>query len=64
MLNNWADVLTEALVPKKNKDTQEVIIDSKEGYRLTVTEKGDWYFLLVTYVKEHRKIDIMSEDSD
>jgi hypothetical protein len=41
MLNNWADVLTEALVPKKNKDTQEVIIDSKEGYRLTVTEKGD-----------------------
>jgi hypothetical protein len=52
---NWADVLTKALVPKKNKDALETIIGSKEAYRLTVTQKGvlvqyaDSYFLLATY---------------
>jgi len=51
---NWADMLTEALVPKKHKDTLEAIIDRKEAYRLTVTQKGvleyvDNCFLLVTY---------------
>ncbi len=69
---NRAEVLTKALVSKKHKDTLEVIIGSKESYRLTVTQKGvlvqyaDSYFLLVTYawLKEHQKIDIMSEDSD
>ena len=51
---NWADVLTKALVPKKHKDALEAIIDSKEAYRLTVTQKGVLvqyaiYFLLATY---------------
>ncbi len=52
---NWADVLTKALVPKKHRDALEAIIDSKEAYRLTVTQKGvlvqyaDSYFLLATY---------------
>ena len=49
---NWADVLTKALVPKKHKDAIESIIDSKEAYRLIVSEKGtviqyaDSYFML------------------
>ena len=49
---NWADVLTKALVPKKHKDAVELILGSKEAYRLVVTEKGtlvqyaDSYFLL------------------
>ena len=34
---NWADVLTEALLPKKHKDAVESIIGSKEAYRLVVT---------------------------
>jgi hypothetical protein len=48
-------VLTKALVPKKHRDVLEAIIGSKEGYRLTVTQKGvlvqyaDSYFLLATY---------------
>jgi hypothetical protein len=52
---NWADVMTKALVPKKHKETIEVIIGSKEAYRITVTEKGvlvqyaDSYFLLAPY---------------
>ena len=44
---NCAAVLTKALVPKKHKDALESIIDSKEAYRLTVTQKGvdDIYFV-------------------
>ena len=49
---NWTDVLTKTLVPKKHKDAVELILGSKEAYRLVVTEKGtlvqyaDSYFLL------------------
>ena len=48
-------MLTKALVPKKHKEAIEAIIDSKEAYRITVTQKGvlvqyaDSYFLLAPY---------------
>ena len=37
---NWVDVFTKSLVPKKNKDTIESIMGSKDPYRLIVSEKG------------------------
>jgi hypothetical protein len=67
---NWADVLTEELVPKKHNDALEVIIDSKEPYRFAVKQKGVWvqypdsYFLLATnvYLKTFNGLDIILED--
>ena len=49
---NWVDLVTKALVPKKDKDSLETIIGSKESYRLTVTQKG----VLVKYADSYHSI--------
>jgi hypothetical protein len=37
---NWADTITKAIAPKKNKDDLEALIGSKQANRLVVTQKG------------------------